>query len=128
MINDRSAWDAFYRTLATMNRWQVWAPLFLYMIVKLAIALAYHLSSSGAGAPIWGVFLGGDAREQLAHYPYNYYFMPIVMDRIDVGLDILLSVVLQDATITTYWRRFTNEPVTVSVSSPPWRNPSTVFR
>jgi hypothetical protein len=106
--------NAFYEAITMMNRPQIWVPLLVYLGFKLSLIFLYRATFLGPLGALWATLLPADVRPALVHYPWDLIYMPLVLGRLNIGLDIVASVVFQGATVVLFANAMRDQPLSLS--------------
>lgn len=93
------AFRHFGGALALLQYGRPIVPLALYFLLKVAFIAAYAWGETGPLAGAWRLLRPGAGAEALAHYPDRLLFMPIVLGRLDLALEVLALALAQGATV-----------------------------
>ena len=102
MFKRSSVWVAFFQAVSCLTQLRVWIPLLVYFGIKIIVMGFYLTSVHSALAGFWGLFLESGMRESVSHYPWHLIMMPAVLGKLDIGLDVLVHVVFQGATLVLF--------------------------
>jgi hypothetical protein len=102
MIGVSSVFRAYMEALSVLNRFKIWVPLCLYVVFKIGIVLFYLATAHGSVSGFWGLFVFGEARDAIRHYPVDLLLMPVVLNRLSMVFDVFVHVIFQGATILMF--------------------------
>lgn len=88
----------FGNALALLQYGKPIVPLALYFLLKVAFIAAYAWGGGGPLGDAWRLLRPGPGGEALAHYPDRLLFMPIILGRLDLALEVLALAFAQGAT------------------------------
>jgi hypothetical protein len=95
----RAGLSAIYKALQFVRSIKIVLPLLLYFVFKLIVILLYAKGGPGILDSVWALFLPGRGAGGIGHYPQRFLLFPLLMNRLDIALDILVHVIAQGTTI-----------------------------
>jgi hypothetical protein len=104
----------FAEALSQLHHGRIAVPLLLYFALRIAIVSLYLASVTEPLSSFWALLIGGLSGEDLGHYPVHLILMPAILGRLDIALDILVSVLFQGATIALVASAYRRGPVSLA--------------
>ncbi len=98
-IGTQNVLRIFATALTLLQNGKLAVPLLLYFAVRIAVIFLYLSSINEPLNSFWALFVGGYSGEDVSHYPAHLILMPTILSRLDIALDIFVSVLFQGATI-----------------------------
>ncbi len=116
MLTRRSAWEVFLAVIEQLRHFELWAPLIIYLAIKITFIALYVGTINGLLVSFWELFLDSQYHEAFLHYPAHLMLMPIVLSKLDMILDVLVHSFFQGVTILFFASAKLKEPLSYAAA------------